>query len=278
MEKILPVFSRIDRTFDESRTGDYGLVLQVTGRSCAFSVFDQTRETYIALESYDIPLSGLVSQGHWLKNPFNSVHTIIENNRSTLIPEVLFVESEKESYLEFSMEPIDDEMIRFDKLNGIEAVNVFGISSSLYEEIIAGFPDAKICHLSSFMIDTIWRNFKHRITEKRIFVFLRQADLNMLIFDKKQLVYSNAFHIRTPEDVVYFVIFVMEQLNLNPEEIPVTLLGNINRDSPEFDLLFRYIRNLDFAPRNEDLHRSHVFHDVPDHAWYSLLNPVMCGS
>jgi hypothetical protein len=278
MEKTAPSFSRIDRSFEETRTMDYDLVLQVTDRSCAYSVFDHNKNSYIALESYDISLSGLAEQAHWMQNPFRSVHIIVENNRSTLMPEVLFEESEKETYLNFSLEHEDNEKIRFDRLSRIEVVNVYGVSTKLDDETSTFFPDAKVCHLSSLLIETIWMNFKNLIMDKRIFIFVRQSDFNLLIFDRKQLIYSNAFHFRAPEDVVYFVIFVMEQLSLNPEEILVTLLGNIGKETPEFELLFRYIRNIDFATRNETIHYSHVFSDVPGHSWYPLLNPVMCGS
>jgi hypothetical protein len=278
MEKVAPAFSKIDKSFEETRTLDYDLVLQVTDRSCAYSIFDHSKNSYIALESYDISLSGLAEQIHWLKNPFRSVHIIVENNRSTLIPEVLFEESAKETYLNFSLERYEDEKTRIDKLRRIEVVNVYGVSTNLDDEISTIFPDAKACHLSSLLIETIWMNFKNLITDKRIFIFVRQADFNLLILDRKQLIYSNAFHFRAPEDVVYFVIFVMEQLNLNPEEVPVILLGNIGKETPEFELLFRYIRNIDFATRSETLYYSHVFNDVPGHSWYPLLNPVICGS
>ena len=278
MDNIAPTFSRIDGSFDGSNTNGYDLVIQGNERSYAYSVFDHVNNRFIALESYDISLPILVSKNQWLKNTFRSAHFIVENNRSTLIPALLFEESEKETYFNFSQEAIEGEKIRIDRIDRIGAVNIFGVSEILQEEISSLLPGVNVCHISSFLIETLWMNFKNLVAEKKIFVFVRQADLNMLVFDNKQLVYSNAFHVRAPEDVVYFVIFVMEQLNLNPEEIPVTLLGNINRDSPEFDLLFRYIRNLDFAPRNEDLQLSHVFRDVPDHAWYSLLNPILCRS
>jgi hypothetical protein len=117
-------------------------------------------------------------------------------------------------------------------------------------------------------------NFKNLITEKMIFLFVRTDSFNMMIFEKKQLVYSNAFHFRAPEDFIYFVIFVMEQLNLNPEEVPVTLLGSITKKSQIFDLLCKYIRNVEFAQRNESPGFSYVFNDVPGHSFYTLLNPV----
>jgi hypothetical protein len=278
MERTTPLFSKIDESFSEHNLLDYDLVLQVTERSCAYSLFDHGNNRFIALESYEVPLHLVIGQNQWMKNPFRSVRVIVENNRSTLIPSALFEESEKDTYLNFSVEPEGEEKVLFDRLTRLEIVNIFGINNDLLEQIFRVFPGAKVCHVSSLLIESIWMNFKNLITDKRIFIYVREEAFNMLIFDKKQLVYSNAFHFRAPEDFVYFVIFVMEQLNLNPEEVPVTLLGNIETKTPHFELIFKYIRNIDFAIRSESTHYSYVFDDVPGHLFYPLLNPVQCGS
>jgi hypothetical protein len=70
----------------------------------------------------------------------------------------------------------------------------------------------------------------------------------------------------------------MQQLNLNPEEVPVTLLGNISTKTAHFELIYKYVRNVDFALRSESASYSYVFDDVPGHSFYPLLNPVLCGS
>ena len=57
MEKTTPLFSKIDESFPESNSPDYDLVLQVTDRSCAYSIFDHANNKFIALESYGVPLS-----------------------------------------------------------------------------------------------------------------------------------------------------------------------------------------------------------------------------
>ena len=277
MEKPTFLFSKIDESFTEANLLNYDLVMQVTERSCAYSIFDHGNDRFIALESYGVPLPGVIEQNKWLENPLRSVRVIVENNRSTLIPSALFEESEKDTYLNFSVEPEVEEKVLFDRLTRLEIVNIFGVNIMLYNQIFRFFPGAKVCHLSSLLIESIWMNFKNLITDKRIFIFVREEAFNMMIFDKKQLVYSNAFHFRAPEDFVYFVIFVMEQLNLNPEEVPVTLLGNIRISTPCFDLIFKYIRNIDFALRNESTNYSYVFDDVPGHSFYPLLNPVLCG-
>jgi hypothetical protein len=278
MLKTTPVFSKIDESFSESGLLNYDLVFQVGERSCTYSVFDHGNNRFIAVESYDVPLREVISQNPWLTDPLRSVRIIVENNRSVLIPSALFEESEKEAYLNFSAEPEEEEKVLFDRLTRLEIINLFGININLFNQVKGVFPGAEICHVSSVLIESIWMNFKNLITDKRIFIFVREEAFNMLIFDKKQLAYSNAFHFRAPEDFIYFVIFVMEQLDLNPEEVPVTLLGNIDEKTPHFDLIFRYVRNVDFALRNESAGFSYVFDDVPGHYFYPLLNPVLCGS
>jgi hypothetical protein len=274
MEKTTPSFSKIDESFRESNSPDYDLVLQVTGRSCAFSIFDDRNNKFIALESYGVPLSLVIERNPWLKNSFRSVRVIVENNRSTLIPSVLFEEAEKGTYLNFSVEPEIEEKVLFDRLTRLDIVNIFGVSKPLHDQITGFFPGAMVCHVSTVLIESIWMNFKNLITDRRIFIFVREEAFNMMIFEKKQLVYSNAFHFREPEDFIYYVIFVMEQLNLNPEEVPVTLLGDISTKTPHFDLIFKYIRNVDFALQNESTQYSYVFDDVPGHSFYTLLNPM----
>ena len=278
MEKAIPFFSKIDQSFSEHNLPDYDLVLQVNERSCAYSIFDHGNNRFIALESYGAPLPGVIGRNQWLEKPLKSVSVIVENNRSALIPSVLFEESAKHTFLNFSVEPEFDEKVLFDRLTRLEIVNVFGVNNTLHDQIVRYFREAKICHVSSLLIESLWMNFKNLITDKRIFLFVREEAFNMLIFEKKQLLYSNAFHFRAPEDFVYFVIFVMEQFNLNPEEIPVTLLGNIYTKTPHFDLIFKYIRNIDFAFRSESSNYSYVFDDVPGHSFYPLLNPVLCVS
>lgn len=278
MEKTTPLFSKIDESFTETNLLNYDLVFQVSDHSCAYSILDHVNSRFIALESYGVPLLGVIEQNQWLVKPLKSVRVIVENNRSTLIPSALFEESEKDTYLNFSAETEVEEKILFDRLTRLEIVNIFGVINDLYDQIVRFFPGAKVCHVSSLLIESIWMNFKNLITDKRIFIFVREEAFNMMVFEKKQLVYSNAFHFRAPEDFVYYVIFVMEQLNLNPEEVPVTLLGNIDTKTPHFDLIFKYIRNIDFASRSESTGYSYVFDDVPGHYFYPLLNPVLCGS
>ena len=56
---------------------------------------------------------------------------------------------------------------------------------------------------------------------------------------------SNQFR-KTKEDFIYYILFTLEQLELNPEETMVTLLGDIDTTSDNYKFLYAYVRNINF--------------------------------
>ena len=75
---------------------------------------------------------------------------------------------------------------------------------------------------------------------------------------------------------MYYLIFVVEQLKLNPENIELIITGELDKHSSLSDLLHKYIRNISFAGHNKDFRYSFVFDQLPGHYYYNLLNAAMC--
>jgi hypothetical protein len=55
---------------------------------------------------------------------------------------------------------------------------------------------------------------------------------------------ANTFEYKTPEDLIYYLLFTAEQLNLNPEIFKLEFLGNIAEDDAYFKIAYKYIRNV----------------------------------
>jgi hypothetical protein len=100
---------------------------------------------------------------------------------------------------------------------------------------------------------------------------------DLVIFDGRQLTYFNSFSFQNPDDVVYYLIFVLEQLKFNPESMPLVLLGNVEKGGALFELLYRYIRHIEFGRRNETYKYSYLFGQVPPQLNYPLMNFLSCG-
>ena len=111
----------------------------------------------------------------------------------------------------------------------------------------------------------------------RIFLHMKEKIFDILIYDGKQILYFNSFNWMVAEDVVYFLIFVLEQLSINPEQASVVLLGNIDRGSNLFELIYRYVKNMEFGRRNVTYKYSPVLDSVAPQSYYPLLSFNGCG-
>ena len=88
--------------------------------------------------------------------------------------------------------------------------------------------------------------------------------------------YYNAFKYKTKEDFIYYLIFVLDQLKLNPEEIELVLSGLIDKNSKLFEMVYKYVRNITFPPLDASYNYSYIFNDIPSHQYSNLLNLFLC--
>ena len=275
---LYSIINKTDESFDPKGLHKYDLTFETGDKTFGYSVRDIENNKFIALGYFRNPMADVVNSIPWLMdNSFNSVRGIIGNSRFTLIPESLYLESEKETYFNFIHEREASEIVYSNRLEHMGISAVYSVPVHWIKEIDRIFPKARLCHISGVLIHDLWMNVKNK-TGSRAFLNLREGQFDLLVFEGNQLKYCNVFHFLTPEDIVYYMIFVFEHLNLNPEETNLSLLGNVDSFSPVYDLLFRYIRNIDFVNRNEGYNYSYLFNVIPAHFYYTLLNSTSCGS
>ena len=289
------VVNRADSTFTGQETRNYGLSLQFSEAHIAYCVMDYRLNKYVLIQDYrrndfipkakpgfklsfDDFLKSVLTANPWLKNPFKSVKIAYEGKKNTLIPGPLFDAQEAEIFLKFNYQVAADEHVLADHIQQFVNYNVYAIPKALEESVKQLFPSARISSLSTILIQSVWMNFKARINANRIFLHIKEKSFDILIYDGKQIQYLNTFTWMVAEDVVYFLIFILEQLGLNPELSSVVLLGNIDRGSNLFELIYRYVKNMEFGRRNETFKYSPVFDVIAPQSYYPLLNFNSCGS
>jgi hypothetical protein len=271
-EALHPILNKTDESFDEKDSQNYDLTFEIGDKTFGYSILDVGKNKFIALGYFRNHLADVVNSLSWLGGQFHAVKGIVGNSRFTLIPEALYLDTDKESYYTFLHEQENGEAVYSDRLEHLGIYTVYGIPGHCRKDLDRFFPKATLCHVSSVLIGNIWMNVKN-MSGRKVFLNLHEGQFDLLVFEGKQLKFCNSFHFLTPEDVAYYVIFVFEQLNLNPEETGLVLLGNVDKFSPVFDLLSRYIRNIEFVSRNEGFSYSYIFNDVPEHFYFTLLNP-----
>ena len=93
-----------------------------------------------------------------------------------------------------------------------------------------------------------WIDYCAEVIGKKTGVFANftSKQLDIVVFKEGNLQLANSFEYQTPEDVVYYVLFVYEQVALSSEEIPIYISGAISQSNAIYSELYTYIRYVDF--------------------------------
>ena len=277
--------TKTDACFSTAPASGYQLVVGLNGNSIQLLVFDPDKNRFIAFSQKDIQFtSGYQSYFEQIKNhlsenqlaghQYKDVIVLWETQRSTLIPNALFEPAESETYFRFNHGAGTNEKILTDKLNTAEAYNVFAIPEGLEENL--NFTSFRIRHHASVFIESMMVFSKHNMLPKQIFIHVHATFFDMLVTENGRLLFYNSFAYKTAEDFIYFVLFVYEQLKLSPEHNGIILSGGILKNSGLFDILYKYVRNVDFAIPNEQFAGSYILKDIPGHTIQNLAGSVLC--
>jgi len=276
-----------DMSLNFSTPEKYILSIRISPDGFSFSILDGLKSKFVGFHSFTFgtadssiklckEIDFIYENNKWLQGDFRKVFVLIETPKSTLIPEPLFEASEKELYLKFNHTINSYEQIVVDFLKNVDAYNVFAIPDCLKYRIQKYYKRYKIVHYSTPLIESLLINNKNINLDKTVFLNMREKNMDIVILKDQRLRYFNSFHYQSKEDILYYLLFVLEQLGYNPEEVEVKLIGNIKKVSEEYDLLFQYIRNISFEERTGVFAYSYVFDKVASHFNYTLFNVNIC--
>jgi Protein of unknown function (DUF3822) len=214
-------------------------------------------------------------QDEILKLDFASVRLAVNNSKHTLIPSNLFDENEKTAYLENMMNLLPTDKVGTDDISFVDAKNVYAVNQEIESLILESFKNIKLFHNSTAFIQGA-----NLLSENQdgfhMYINVLNRKLNILLFEKKNLMFNNSFSFQNVRDFVYYVMLVLDQFKINPETVPVFLCGQIMRESEIFKLLYRYIKNLDFLEAPDHLRFRSKYEALNAYKFFDLFSLRLC--
>lgn len=281
-----------DSRFETDNLAKYHLSFQVNFELFRICVIDGDTNRCLFLEDYkffDIYTTSdlldqldilfedhvLIKAGFW-----KSITLGIKNTQFSLVPESLFEKEYLKEYLilNTTLDREPDEEYHFFKQKQTEAINIFATNNRLTSWFNKTYPlkQIRVIHHTSSMIEGILLQKDLAPSEKSVYIQVEQYFLTITVKQGKKLIFCNSFTFNTSEDFVYFILFVFDQLELNPEKCPVVVFGEITHDSESFSKLYKYIRHLSFGSKPEFIRFGYQFDEVFDHRYFDLYNMHLC--
>ena len=178
-----------------------------------------------------------------LNENFTKIQVIHDNEVQTLVPSALFEEANLSDYLKFNAKIFKNDFITYDAITNQEIMSVYVPYVNVNNYIFEKFGSFEYKHSSTVIIDKVLQIEKN-IKEKSLYVNVEKSNIDILVISSNSLLFYNKFNYNTKEDFIYFILFTIEQLELNPEKLNCKFLGSILNDDELFKIAYKYIRNV----------------------------------
>ncbi|WP_339664522.1 DUF3822 family protein [Maribacter arcticus] len=240
------------------------LSIQVSLNGLSFCVADTVVQKLLLSDSIDFleeknPIVLLdelkkLFQEHQLENmEFDEVVVVHSNTLFGLVPKSLFNANHLLEYLKFNTKVLASDVLSYDTVENHELVNVYVPYMNINNYIYELFGEFTYMHNGTVLLQSLMNN-QTQNQETICYVHVSKSQLNITVLDQRKLLLYNSFLYDTKEDFAYYLLFVLEQLELDPKSAMVKLFGSIEEDDPIFQLCFSYIQNISiFAPSSPQL-------------------------
>ncbi len=174
---------------------------------------------------------------------FKSVEVLHQNNLISIVPDAYFDENKLGLYLQNTIKLYPSDYISFDPISSIGAQAVYLPFVNINNYILDKFGAFEYQHASARLIEKLALIARAKEDASRNFYLnLNLNSIDIVVFEKKKLIFFNNFDTKTEEDVVYYTLFALEQLQIDPQKV---LIDYINPNQVErLEVLKSYISKL----------------------------------
>lgn len=178
-----------------------------------------------------------------LTRPYDEVTVLHDNNFNTFVPAALFDENFLGSYLQYNTKVFETDFFTFDAISSYDLNNVYVPLMNVNNFLIDQFGEFVYRNVNSILVSKLL-DMSRNVEEKQVFVHIQDKHFEIVAVHNQRLLLYNSFEYHTPEDFLYYLLFTLEQLYLNPETVKVSLMGKADESSAYFAIAYKYIRTV----------------------------------
>ena len=258
------------------------LSIQVSLNGLSFCVLDTIKSAVLlsekktfntSLTPYQLlkEIKDLFKKHSISQKEFSEVIVIHQNNLFGLVPKPLFNPEELPNYIKFNTKILASDHIVFDEITSYDMVNVYVPFVNINNYVYELFGEFIFKHVGTVLIESLLKS--HTNGKSPVcYVHVSEKIMDIVVISQKRLLLYNSFSFDTKEDFLYYLLFTMEQLNLDTESVTLRLFGTIEEDDDVYTLCYEYIRQVSiFVPSGA----SHPFIDAEsENIDFAVLNSL----
>ena len=254
------------------------LSIQINLDGLSFCIFNPIENCVEAIYNFPINFSkktkkdieaeiySILQSEEDLRQDFTNIKVLHNTPIFTFVPQPLFADRKSAiEYLKYSTEcsALDYTFVEIDRITAIDTINVYVPDLFINNLLIEYYGAFDFQHFATSLLRMLLRHYASHAYEI-MYVYSEQNSFYFVVFRDKKLYYFNRFDFETDEDFLYYILFSIEQLNIDSEKVPLYITGDVFLNAQvyarikkyiKFIFLVQYRKNYYAKGMNEDLIR-----------------------
>ncbi len=190
----------------------------------------------------------------------------------TLVPSSFYDADKAKDVLEFNIGEIKNELVFTNDFNDIKLI--YSVPAELKNTIDKTFPNHNFKHIGYSSLKLFFTHFQLKNAD--MFLNIHNGQAELLIKKDWQTALYNVFKTQSDEDILYYLLFSIEQFDLDPQNLKIFISANLETGNPLFNAIKKYINHVDFTVSDKLIIRKEAFEQLPHHYYFSALNRLLC--
>jgi len=149
--------------------------------------------------------------------------------------------------------------------------NAYRVQESLHAIISRRFATGKFWNMNSVGLKSFLED-----KQNTMLIDFRTDEFSVIVFKDNLLQLAQTFVYTSPEDVLYYLLKICQQLDLTQQSIKISLSGLIEKDSAIYRELYKYFIQLEFETLPDEIRIAEALHEYPDHYFSSICKLATC--
>ena len=214
----------------------------------------------------------LINNYQLTQKKFEKIIISILSKDFTIVPESYSDAIEIKELLTFSTGLSEIKNPHFHTINNINFC--YSFDQELIQNLEKTFAQAIIKHSGAINIELLFSN--HSLINCDLFLIINDGLIEIAAKSNNNLLFFNVFSFENNEDVLYYLLFMMEQFSLNPLSTRLLIGGQVQTNDSLIISIKKYIKHVEFVVHNSNLKLEGELNKLPQHFYFTLLNQYLC--
>lgn len=214
----------------------------------------------------------LLNEYKLIQKKIEKISISILNKNFALVPEAYSNTKDLSTFLTFSSGASDIKNTLVQTIKNVKFCYAF--DQEAIQSLEKLFPQAIIKHTGAVTTNLVFSNFS--LLNYDLVLVINEGLIELVAKKNNDLLFYNIFNYENNEDIMYYLLFMMEQFNLNPAHVKLSICGQVQTNDQLILSLKKYIKHINFAVHNSSIKLEGKLAQIPSHNYFTLLNQHLC--